>query len=154
MIRGDRISGSVLLLFSVVTAIESYRLGVGNVASPRAGFLPFTASIVLGTLSLLLLYSTRNKKTPDGERCEDISFNLQSIPNVILTIGSIFLFAVLLNFLGYLLVTALLMVFMLGVIQPQKWYVMAIGSIVIPLSTYLIFNILLRVQLPTGLFGL
>jgi putative tricarboxylic transport membrane protein len=154
MFNGDRLSGLVLLLCSLVTAIESYRLGVGKIASPLAGFFPFTASIVLAILSLLLLYSTRNKKMTSIDKHEYISFNVQSLPKVVLTIISLFLYAILLDSLGYLLDSAILMAFMLGVIQPQKWHVIAIGGILIPLLTYVLFNVLLKVQLPTGLFGM
>jgi len=54
----DRISGFFWFIFSVIIAAQSYYLEVGNLHSPKAGFLPFLASSALGILSLILLLST------------------------------------------------------------------------------------------------
>ena len=38
---GDQISAVFWLIFSIVMSIESYRLGLGSLHFPKAGFLPF-----------------------------------------------------------------------------------------------------------------
>ena len=53
----DRISGFFWFILSVIIAVESYRLELGTLHSPKAGFLPFLASLALGILSLVLLLS-------------------------------------------------------------------------------------------------
>jgi putative tricarboxylic transport membrane protein len=153
MVKGDKISGVFWLFFSTLTAIESYRLGVGNLHSPQAGFLPFVASIILGILSFFLLLSTKSKKAQPNEELEDITFHRHLIPKVLCIITSLFLYAIFLNTLGFVLISVILMAFMLRAIEPQKWYVVTIGAILIPVFAYLLFDVFLKVQLPKGFFG-
>jgi hypothetical protein len=137
MERGDRISGSFWLIFSLVVAIESYRLGLGTLSSPLTGFLPFVASVALGILSLTLLISNKLGQKP-LEKGEDITFNRQSFPKVAYVAISLFAYGILLAPLGFILDTVILVGFVF------------IGAISAPLISYLIFDVLLKVQLPKG----
>jgi putative tricarboxylic transport membrane protein len=156
MVRGDKISGIFWLFFSLMVAVESYRLGVGNLHSPQAGFLPFVASAILAILSFILLLSTKAKKMPTGtgREVEDISFNWNLIPKVLYVAISLFLYAIFLNALGFILVSVILMAFMLRAIEPQKWYVVTLGAFLIPVTAYLLFDVFLKVQLPKGFLGI
>ena len=153
MEKGNRLSGIFWLFLSVVIAEESYRLGVGNLHSPQAGFLPFVASIVLGILSLLLVLSTRRRGPRGPVEAEDITFNKRLLLKVVWVILSLFLYAIFLDALGFVLVSMILIAFLLRVIEPQKWYGVALGTILIPVFAYLLFDHFLKVQLPKGIFG-
>ena len=153
MIKGDRISGVFWLSFSAVIAVESYRLGVGTFHAPQAGFLPLAASLCLGILSFLLLVTTRRGKDRLSQETEDITFNLSLIRKVLYVIVSLFLYAIFLNALGFILVSMILMAFMLRVIEPQKWHVVVLGTILIPIVAFVIFDYFLKVQLPKGFLG-
>ncbi len=153
MAKGDRISGIFGLFFSVGIAIESYRLGVGNLHAPQAGFLPFAASIILGILSFILLLSAKQKEGKSGDAIEDITFNRHLLPKVFYVMGALFLYSFFLNTLGFLLASMILMAFMLRAIEPQKWYVVLLGTILIPISAYILFDVFLKVQLPKGFLG-
>lgn len=153
MEKGNRLSGIFWLFLSFVIAEESYRLGVGNLHSPQAGFLPFVASIVLGALSLLLVLSTRRRGPRGAVEAEDITFNKRLLLKVVWVILSLFLYAIFLDALGFVLVSMILIAFLLRVIEPQKWYVVTLGTILIPVFAYLLFDHFLQVQLPKGIFG-
>lgn len=153
MAKSDRMSGIFWLFFSLVIANESYHLGVGKLHSPQAGFLPFVASIILGILSFILLLSTKNRKRQLGEEIEEITFHRHLMPKVFYVIVSLFLYAIFLNALGFLLVSMILMAIMLRAIEPQKWYVVTLGTILIPTTAYLLFDVFLKVQLPKGFLG-
>ena len=153
MIKGDRISGVFWLSFSTVIAVESYRLGVGTLHAPQAGFLPFSASLCLGILSLLLLSSTPRGKDRKSQEAEDVNFNLSLIRKVLYVMVSLFLYAIFLDALGFILVSMILMAFMLKFIEPQKWHVVILGTILIPVFAYVIFDFFLKVQLPKGFLG-
>lgn len=150
MERGDRISSVFWLVFSLVVAIESYRLDLGTLHSPQAGFLPFVGGIALGTLSLILLISTLRPKPKISEKGEDITFNRQTFPKVLYVAISLFVYGILLTPLGFVLDTIILIGILLIVVEPQKWYVVIIGAISAPFISYLIFDVLLKVQLPKG----
>ena len=153
MQKGNRLSGIFWLFLSFGIAVESYRLGVGNLHSPQAGFLPFVASIVLGVLSLLLVLSTRRRGPRGAVEAEDITFNKRLLLKVVWVILALFLYAIFLDALGFVLVSMILIAFLLRVIEPQKWYVVALGTILIPVFAYLLFDHFLKVQLPKGIFG-
>ncbi len=153
MIKGDFLSGAFWICFSIIVAIESYRLGLGNLHSPQAGFFPFVASALMGFLSLILLLSTKKKKNRIIEIVEDISFDKNRVPKVIYAAIALFLYAIFLNFLGFILVSALLMVFMLRAIDPQKWAVVVIGGLLTPILAFLLFDVFLKVQFPKGLLN-
>lgn len=121
--------------------------------APQAGFLPFAASIILGILSFILLLSAKQKEGKSGDAIEDITFNRHLLPKVFYVMGALFLYSFFLNTLGFLLASMILIAFMLRAIEPQKWYVVLLGTILIPTSAYILFDIFLKVQLPKGLLG-
>jgi putative tricarboxylic transport membrane protein len=153
MIKGDLLSGTFWICFSIVMAMESYRVGIGNLHSPQAGFFPFVASILMGFLSLILLLSTKARKHRENGIVEDISFHKNMVPKVIYVAIALFLYAALLNLFGFVLVSVLLMAFMLRAIEPQKWVVVGIVSILTPILAFLLFDVFLKVQLPKGVLN-
>ncbi len=96
MTKGDKISGAFWLSVSLVTAFESYRLGVGQFHAPQAGFLPFVASLLLAVLSVSLLVTASHRKREAREPSEDITFNVYRVPKVLYALGSLFLYGMLL----------------------------------------------------------
>ncbi len=63
------------------------------------------------------------------------------------------LYAVLLDTLGFLIVTFLLIFLLLEVIYRRKWWVGLITALAGSLGSYLIFQVWLQSQLPKGLLG-
>lgn len=153
MKKVDLISSTFWLVFSLVVVRESYLLGIGTLRSPQAGFLPFVASIALGTLSLIHLIFTLRLKTKTSENTEDLVFNRLTWPKVLYVAISLFIYAILLNTLGFILNTMLLIGFLLIIVERQRWYVVITGTILPPLIGYLIFDVCLKVQMPKGFLG-
>ena len=148
--KADRISGTIWLLFSLAVIEESYRLGLGSLRTPDAGFLPFVAAMTLGILSLLLLLSTVGEKQRRTGRAGDLSFNRPRLPKVFYILASLFVYALLLSTLGFILCTAIFIVFLLVAIERQRWPVVIGTAILVPFISYLIFDIWLKMNLPKG----
>ena len=145
----DRISGFFWFIFSVIIAVQSYYLELGNLHSPKAGFLPFLASSALGILSLVLLLSTamgRRRIKKD----QKIEFNKERLHKALYALISLFVFALLLNTLGFILSGMIFIFFLVGIVEPQKWYIVVITTILVPLISYMIFAVWLNVQMPKG----
>ncbi|MFH1122164.1 MAG: tripartite tricarboxylate transporter TctB family protein [Pseudomonadota bacterium] len=152
MRKADRISGTFCLLFSAFITIESYRLGLGVLHRPGPGFLFFWASIVLGLLSLVVLSRTwTEKERPDREVDIFRGENLRKIPLVLMVL---FLYASLLETLGYILVNLLLFLAIFGAIERKSWRFTVLVSIAVTTAAHLIFDVALKIQLPKGLLGL
>lgn len=153
MISGDRMSGVICLIFSLVAAIESYRLGVGTMNSPKSGLFPLVVSVVLGVFSVALLLSTIKRKPNLIEKSEGITFNRQMMPKTILIVLSLFFYAIFLNTLGFILTTIIQTGFLLGATGTLRKHTVIILAILIVFIAYVIFDVFLGVQLPKGFHG-
>jgi putative tricarboxylic transport membrane protein len=69
------------------------------------------------------------------------------------TIAILFVYALLLESVGFLLMTLLLFIFLFRRIEPQKWKFVTGVSVLASVGAYLIFDRILQVQLPRGFFG-
>lgn len=72
---------------------------------------------------------------------------------VVLVLISLFLYALLMEKIGFIIITLLLFVFLLGVIEKKRWFFAIFVSILVTVIAYLIFEIWLKSQLPKGLLG-
>jgi putative tricarboxylic transport membrane protein len=149
--KADRISGSFWFIFSVMVSIESYRLGLGTLHRPGPGFLFFWAGIFLGILSVVVIIRAWGSKK-SGE--PEISiFGGQNMTKVVFVLISLFFYALLMEKIGFIIITLLLFVFLLGVIEKKRWFFAIFVSILVTVIAYLIFEIWLKSQLPKGLLG-
>jgi len=149
--RADRISGIFWLGFSVLIIIQSYRLGLGTLHHPGPGFLFFWGNILLGIMSLVTLLRAWVDKKAGG--AQPALFEGQNISKIIFVLTSLFLYVILMETLGFLLVTLLLFIFLLGIIEKKGWLFTVFVSVAVMVISYLIFEIWLKSMLPKGLLG-
>jgi len=151
MSSADRISGIFWLLFSVFISIESYRLGLGNVHQPGAGFIFFWTAVAMGVLSIaVFVRAWFGKKT--GAR-ESPVFGKENVLKIILVLLSLFLYAFFMEAMGFIPITLLLFIFLLGVIEKRRWVFTIFVSVAVTGISYLLFEIWLKSQLPKGILG-
>ena len=62
-------------------------------------------------------------------------------------------YALLFEWAGALVSTAVFMGVLMQTIEPKKWYVVTFFSVASSFSTYILFKVLLNVRLPSGFFG-
>ena len=70
---------------------------------------------------------------------------------MVLTVLALLAYAVTMNYLGFLPSTFLFLVFLLRVIEPQRWPVALLGSLGASVAFYCVFELGLQSQLPKGL---
>jgi putative tricarboxylic transport membrane protein len=149
--RADRISGVFWLCFAILAMIEAKRLGLGTLHQPGPGFLFFWVNIVLGLMALFVLVRAWTGKKTEGP--PHAIFGKQNVPKIIFVMLSLFIYVLLMETLGFIVVTLLLFIFLLGVVEKKKWYFTALVSVVVTVIAYLIFEVWLQSQLPKGLLG-
>jgi putative tricarboxylic transport membrane protein len=150
MKKGDLISGVLLLAIAITTLFEASRLPFGSLRAPQAGFLPVVLSIVLTIFSCIFLVQTI-RTNRDG--ASFLGLNRGYLKKVGLAAGSLLGFALVLEYLGYIISTFVLIAFLLRVIEPQKWWVVIGFSSLISLATYILFSLFLSSPLPKGIMG-
>ena len=150
MDRRHIISGLFWLAISIFVCIMAIKLGVGTFSSPGSGFLFFWSSLILGALSVILII-----KSILGKREAKLLIDLWKglkWGKAVLAIITIFLYALILTELGFILATFLLMILLFGIGKLKYWVTIMSAFITVMLS-YIIFHFLLQIQFPRGIFG-
>jgi putative tricarboxylic transport membrane protein len=146
--KADRISGIFWLVFAVIVSLESRRLGLGTLHRPGPGFLFFWAGIFLGIMSLIVLLRAWSGKETGGS-----IFGGKNILKIGLVMASVFLYAIFMETLGFVPVTLLLFLFVLGAMERKSLRFTILTSLVVTAASYLIFETFLHSQLPKGLLA-
>lgn len=151
MRRADQISGVVVLLFSVLLMAGSWRMPASATFGPGAGFLPFWLGALLAILSVLLvLGASRQAVGPDTKPIFPRGMSLLTLGAAI---GGLAVYILLLEVLGFLVGTGLLTAFLLGLVEREKWSTTILVAILNSAGLYLVFQVLLGVNLPSNRFG-
>lgn len=144
--KADRISGIFWLIFSVFVSMESYNLGLGSLRKPGPGFLFFWIGVLLGIMSLLVILRSRR-----AQPAREGPLRGLNVTKIILVLIALFLYALFMERLGFILVTLGLFLLLLGIIEKKRWSFTLLVSVLVTAATYLIFEVGLQSQLPKGL---
>ena len=130
---------------AMVIGVESFKLGIGTLRAPQAGFLPFLLGLALGLLSAARLLLDLS---PQGAlKWLKISISTKRVVPILV---ALFAYAFLLDILGFFLDTFLLILFLIRRVESRPWWVAGLGALGITFFCYLVFRVWLRVQLPLG----
>jgi putative tricarboxylic transport membrane protein len=147
----ERWGSLVWLGIGIVISVASYRLSVGTFRNPGPGFLPFITGAILTLLSLILFVQTR-KPESGTDAGKPFFTNKGRAWKATLALIALLAYSLGMEYLGFLVSTTIFLAFLLGVVEPQKWYIVAFGSGLVVVASYTIFEILLKSPLPKGIF--
>jgi putative tricarboxylic transport membrane protein len=151
MEQRDRISSLVFLVFSFLVCVGSYRLpvGIGIWHEPGPGFFPFWAGMIMGVLSFLAyLKALRTKGADIGPW-----YSRERWKKVLLILVILVAYAFVLEKLGFVVSTFLLLFVLFKVVEDQRWWLAVGGSLAVAIVSYGIFDRWLKLQLPKGFWG-
>lgn len=144
--NADFWTGLVLMLFSGAVINEAFNLEVGTPRHPGSGFMILGAGAVLGALALLQFLKSLLFRQRPGQAPEKI------YPwRIISVIAANMIYIAVLESVGYLLCTFLLLCFLFQVYEKGRWGSIVGGAAAISLLTYAVFSRLLQLNLPKGL---
>jgi putative tricarboxylic transport membrane protein len=133
----------------------SYRIGLGKLLDPGPGLFPFTLSLVVLLLSLCKLAkgvpSIEERKGKPGQKEEQSPF--ENTGKIVILTVILFAYTYILEPLGFLLTTFLVMAALLRVAGYTQWIRIIVYAIIICVITYTGFTYL-GTNLPTGIFDL
>jgi len=138
-------------MIGTYTAIHAYQLGLGSFRHPDRGFIFFLCAlllIILGAIDLARTFIGKHKKEKDKEEYpiwRDLQWQ-----KVLMVLLSLIVYTFFLNLAGFLLSNFLLMVFLFRVVEPTKWRIAIVSSLITVLLSYAIFQVWLKVPFPTG----
>ena len=179
MRRRDLGAAAVLLAFGLFALTQARGLRFGTVVAPGPGFFPLCLAAALCLTSLALFVSAWRTDRhggpsygppmpPDARgapaKPRHPSNELHPVAAgstaggqrfaVIGTLAALLVYALVLEWLGFLLATFGLLVFFFKALQRQSWLVAVGGAVATALASYLVFKIWLGVNLPGGLLRL
>jgi hypothetical protein len=140
------------MTLALFACLGGLKLGFGTFHQPQAGFMPFLAGLLLGLLALVdlisgLLTQWKNEKG-DKEIWSEIGWG-----KITITLAVLFIYTALFSVLGFLIGTIPLLLFLFRLMEPRRWWIVLIASLVTTGLFYIGFKIGLDSQLPRGLLG-
>ena len=156
MKKRDLLSSFLWMGFGALFLVGSLQQGLVRKGIPGPGFLPFIAGIVLIALSLMILISALGNKEEEMEAIERRKFfpERDSLKKILFTLIFLFAYVISLEYAGYLLATFLFMLLISRRIESHSWKTLFILAISTAILSYLLFVVLLEVQLPPGILGI
>ena len=137
-------SGIFFFAFSLFVIWESLRAGLGVLIKPGSGFLTFIVGVSLLCFALVFIWRGWQQRA---------SQTLALFPRrVVLTLISLFIYALALDILGFALATFLLVLTLLRLGQPRPWVILISMSVLVTFSLYMLFSYVLRIPFPRGFF--
>jgi len=150
--NSDRTSAVVGLIVSFLILFLGLRgLPLGTLGKPGSGFFPVILGSLLGILCLILLVKSAGERPVSQEEKRG---SLVGKKRVAMTFGALLIYTVLLEPLGFLLCTFLIMIFMLKLVGRKGWRYALGWSLVVTVAAYAVFQMVLQAQLPSGILGL
>jgi putative tricarboxylic transport membrane protein len=149
--KADRASGCFWFFFSLFGIYQSYKLGLGTLHQPGSGFLFFWTGALVAILSLVVIIRSYRELSP--AEAKEAGFGKWNVGKTALVLVALFVYTALLDVLGFLIVTFLLFVFLLGIVEKKKWIFAVSVSLVVTVLAYLLFETGLQSELPKGLLS-
>jgi len=150
-INNDQASSGLAILIGVFIVIHSFRYDMGSLTSPGTGFMPLLTGMAIILLALIGLVCSSVQGAVGGgwnPILKGVKWGRPAIAIVFL-----FSYALLVDFLGFILTTILFITLLLRVLEHQRWPLVITWAVLSSLASYAIFEIWLKAQLPMGILG-
>ena len=144
----------VWILLGLTISIWSATFPLGGVKDPGPALLPVACGLILMLLGVILFVQNKGEKADSSEEPRRPLFPHGAAGRrVAFTLGGMLLSGVLFVPLGFALTVFLLILFLMRTIQPQTWKVTVLYAFLSAAGSYVVFKLLLKSQLPSGVLG-
>ena len=148
--RSNVIVAAILLALAGYIFLAAGALPFGTARVPQTAFFPKCLAVVLAVLSLVVLLQTSfGRRDPPAEE-----ISARGWLRICATLAVLISVALILETLGFLASTFVLMFLLLRAIEPQPWPKVIVIAVATSLISYGLFSWLLGVPLPTGVLGI
>jgi putative tricarboxylic transport membrane protein len=152
MKRSSITAAVILLALASFILFEVRKLPLGSLRVPQTAFFPSALALLLLLFSLAALaLAFRPTESESGPAAHKI--DAEGWSRIGATLAALVGFALVLEWIGYLPSTFILMILLLRAIEAQKWHVVLGVALLTSLLSYYLFARLLGVPLPAGVLG-
>ena len=145
-LRADQIAGLMISLDGAYAGWETLKLPLGSLDNPGPGYMPLILATLLVILGLVVA-SAGGKSQPLAE------IRWPELRHAFAIFGTCVFAALAIEPLGYRLTVAVMLIFLIGVIEKKPPLAVILVSAGMAIGSYWLFATLLKVPLPPGLFG-
>jgi putative tricarboxylic transport membrane protein len=147
----DLVSSIIWMALGGLFVAGALQQGLMRRGVPGPGFLPFFSGLALMFISLFVFVPalSRVKKAEPGNFFPE----RDSFKKLLLALAALVAFGVAMEYAGYLLTTLFFMLFVPRIMAAKGWRMFTVVAILTAVLSYLLFVVLLEVQLPKGLLG-
>jgi putative tricarboxylic transport membrane protein len=128
-----------------------YDLELGTLHDPGSGFMFFWVGVIVIGLSLAVLVKAIRMKA-DQKEIRPLRGEIRW-KKILSVLAALVLYAYVFTYLGFILSTVLLLLFLFKAVEPQKWSWAVLGAVISTLTAYGVFQLWLGSQLPRGFLG-
>jgi putative tricarboxylic transport membrane protein len=142
-----RIQSLIWALFGFYIAFAGVQLKLGTPRAPKPGFLIFWMGVIIMILSAAFFLQSFS----DVREEKKIRWRGRQWRKGIVLMLVLFLYAAVFHWLGFILSTFFLLLFLFKGLEPQRWGIALLLSAVTITVCYLVFSVFLELQFPPGL---
>ena len=128
--------------------VLSHQLGLGGLHNPGPGFMPFLLGCFLCTTSFYTLLTSPRKREESGGAAKDERGQID-FGKLCLVLASLFAYPLLLERLGYLITTLLILIILFRTMN-NRWSSVLLASVLTVLISFLLFTYL-GIRFPKGI---
>lgn len=150
MKRSDMIPALCWVGAGVGVGIHAWSLGLGRLSNPGPGMMPFLLGLILVLCALPVLLGAFFWAEPSKPGTESMWSGIR-FRKIIIVLGSLSAYAFILEKIGYVLAGFLVLVALFKTVDSQKWTSVLLMSTITIFLTYILFAVILEVELPPGL---
>jgi len=143
----DRTYGVVVLCLGFAILWQGSSLTVGSFRNPGSGLFPALIAAIMILLSLLLILFPQRKERDVPQVSARTFLRISAV------FAGLLLYALFLETLGFLIVSFVLTTFLFIAFGSQKVWLAIVKAIVFTGLAYLLFEVLLKSNLPKGILG-
>lgn len=149
-LRADTLTAALALAIAGYVIHQGIDLEVGDTHNPGSGFILFWTGLFMAGLAAAVIIQSL---LPSGDATGVAEVFRGILWGKILYVTALLVaYTAILNTLGFIIATALLLVILFKTVEPQSWTVSLIGSVLTTFSAWLVFVYWLGTQLPSGIF--
>ena len=138
-------------ILGIAVALISYSYRLGTLKSPGPGMMPFILGVILTLCSVPLLIKSIRSIGKKAKQSDSSPWSGVKYWKILVIICSLIGYGVLLEEIGFVVVTIFFLSILFKTIDSQRWFSILITSFVITVITYLLFVGVLKVNLPLGI---
>jgi putative tricarboxylic transport membrane protein len=147
------ISGLVLMCFAALICFVAGKLPFGTLKSPGPALAPFGSGILLFLLTVIFVWKSAPRTGKWSDSAGALWRGLRW-KRVLCTLFSLIAYALLLEKLGYLIATSMLMFSLFWAKGPRRGLIALAGALGVSILSFIFFDVVLKVRLPAGILGI